>query len=439
MKKYYNKLKNKDKDFISLLKDGGLNFVFYGLNLIIVYFTAILVTKNYGAAAYGRYSIVKSLILVLIILNTLGLNTYAIKLAAHKLHYKDGFFKSDFLKKSYFILFITSIIFTLFLFFFKNEIAITIFNDEKLEEYLTYFPLILFFSVFLNYNSNVLKGQGKILSFSIISSFLNNFIFLGLLIIIFNWYSKSELYIVLSLLISFIIALIVSVVRIFPLNYTENVKKIKCSFLIKESLPMMLSSSMIFIIFSIDTLMLGYFDSSENVGIYRIVTQISGVNAVFLIILSAIVGPKISNLHSEGKGMEIKSLIQKSSKAILFITLPILVLILVFASNILLFFGNEYLSAKYAIIILSICQFLYAISGFVDLILNMTGKQKTFGRITVLTAVLNIVLNFILIPKFGLTGAAVATGFSILLTNLLGIIYVQKKYNFLPFYFPFIK
>ena len=91
-----------------------------------------------------------------------------------------------FLKKSYFILFITSIIFTLFLFFFKNEIAITIFNDEKLEEYLTYFPLILFFSVFLNYNSNVLKGQGKILSFSIISSFLNNFIFLGLLIIIFK-------------------------------------------------------------------------------------------------------------------------------------------------------------------------------------------------------------------------------------------------------------
>ena len=159
----------------------------------------------------------------------------------------------------------------------------------------------------------------------------------------------------------------------------------------------MLSSSMVFIIFSVDTLMLGFFDSSENVGIYRIVTQVSGINAVFLIIIGAVVAPKISKLYSENKILEIKPLIIKSSKIVLLITLPILVIILIFSKQMLLFFGEEYLSAFHSILIPSICQFFYAISGFVDIILNMTGKQGIFGKITFITALINIILNLLLI------------------------------------------
>lgn len=438
MKKYLKNFKNKDKDLLDLLKGGGLNFVFYGMNLIIVYLLAIFITKYYGAATYGRYSIIKSLILVLIIFNTLGLNTYAIKLASHIKHYNGGIFKSDFLKKSYFILFLSSIVFTLILFLFKKEIAISIFNDKDLEVYLYYFPAILLFSVFLNYNSNVLKGQGRVLAFSLVSSFLNNFIFISSIIIIYNWYSKNELYLVISLLFSFVIAFLTSFFKIFPLKYSKVVTKLRYSNLLKESFPMMLSSSMIFIVFSVDTLMLGYFVSSEDVGIYRVITQISALNAIFLITFNAIVGPKISNLFSEGKNLEIKSLVFKSSKIIFYISLPILFIILIFSKDILHFFGKEYLAGSSAIIILSVCQFIYAISGSVDLILNMTGKQKIFGKITVLTAIFNIILNFILIPKLGINGAAIATGISILLTNFLGLIFIYKDFKFLAVYIPFI-
>ncbi|AUC85510.1 hypothetical protein CW731_09500 [Polaribacter sp. ALD11] len=439
MKKYLSTIKNNDKDLFELIKKGGLNFIFYGLNLCIVYFLAILITKFYGAAAYGRYSIIKSLILVFIIFNTLGLNTFATKLSSDRNHFDKGLFKTDFFKKSYYILIFTSIIFTAILLVFKREIAISIFGDQNLEIYLTYFPFILVFAVFLNYNSNVLKGQGKILAFSIVSSFLNNLVFITALIFGYLFFSKSELFLVLSLFISFVIAFFASIFKILPIRYSKPYKESRYSMLLKESFPMMLSSSMIFIIFSVDTLMLGYFDSSENVGIYRIVTQVSGLNAIFLIIFGAVVGPKISNFFSEGRTSEIKPLIVKSSKIVLCVTFPILILILIFSKDILLFFGEEYLKAVEAVVILSICQFLYATSGFVDLILNMTGKQKVFGIITFLAATINIILNLILIPKYGITGAAISTGFSILLTNGLGIIYVKKNYNFLPFYIPFVK
>lgn len=436
MKKYFKKL---DSEFKDLFKGFSLNLIFYVLNLVIVYFLAILITKYYGPATYGRYSIIKSLILILIIFNTLGLNTNAIKLSAHKDYFFNGIYKTDFFKKSYLLLICTSVIFTFLLLFFKSEIVFFVFKDPELMVYLNFFPLILLFSVFLNFNSNVLKGQGKILSFSVISSFLNNFTFILLLFLFFNFYSKNESFLVLSLLISFIIAFISSLFKIFPLRFSKPIKKEKYSKLLKDSLPMMLSSSMIFIIFSIDTLMIGFFESSNNVGVYRIVTQISGINAIFLIIFGAIVGPKISNYFSQNKDFKIKKLIVRSSKIIFFITIPFLFLILLFSNEILNFFGEDYLIGKNAIIILSVSQFIYSITGFVDLILNMTGKQNVFGKITILGAVINITLNLILIPKFSITGAAIATGFSILLTNLFAIIYIYRKYNYLPFYIPFKK
>jgi len=428
----------KDKDFLSLVKGGGVNFIFYGLNLVIVYVLAIVLSKYYGAAAYGRYSIIKSLILVLIIFSSLGLNTLAIKLASNRNFYENKKYKVNFLKKSYLLIIFTTLIISTIIFFLKRTIAVKIFNDSNLELYLTYFPFILFFAVFLNYNSNLLKGQGKIFMFSFVSSFFNNLVFIILVFFFFNYFSHDEEFILIGLLLSFVVAFALSFFKIIPVRKDFENKSIKYYDLLKESLPMMLSSSMIFVIFSVDTLMLGYFETSDNVGIYRVVTQISSVNAIALVILNAVVGPKISQFNSCNNKKKIVDIVYKSSKLVFLTSIPILILIVFFSKEILFFFGEEYLKGYNAIIILSICQFIYAISGFADLILNMTGKQRIFGRITIFTAMGNICLNFILIPNYGITGAAVATGISILLTNLVSLYFIKKEYNFLSIYIPFL-
>ncbi len=113
----------------NIIKKGSTVFLFYALNLILVYFISIFISKYYGPEVYGRYSIIKSLILILIIIATLGLNTLAIKLSSNVNHYNSGVFKSDFLKKSYLIIFIGSIIISVFLFFKKTTIALFIFKD----------------------------------------------------------------------------------------------------------------------------------------------------------------------------------------------------------------------------------------------------------------------------------------------------------------------
>lgn len=427
---FLNKFKN------DIFKNVSYNFIFYALNLLLVYVIAVIITKYFGSEVYGRYSLIKSMIMILIVFNTIGLNTNAIRLSANKDYFYKGYFKSDYILKSYKILFILSLFFMFFFIIFRKFIANDIFNDPGFETYLKILPFVLFFAVFLNFNSNVLKGQGKILKFSFVSSFLNNFIFLFLILIVYNFINKGVNLIMEFLLISFIISFLTSLKYIIPIKNHKNARKTPYRELIKDSLPMMLSSTMIFIIFSLDTLMIGFFESSQKVGVYRVVSQISALNGIFYIVFSSVVAPKISTYFSENKLDKIESLVLKSSKTIFFITFPILFIIILFSNKILVFFGEEFLEGRSSIIILSICQFLYAFTGFVDLILNMTKKQSVFGKITIATAFCNVVLNLSLIPTFGITGAAIATGLSLLLTNIFAILYIKREYGYIPFYFP---
>ncbi len=422
-----------------VVKGGGINLIFYGLNIVIVYVIAIVISKFYGAEAYGRFSIIKSLILVLIIFGTLGLNTLAIRLSSDKNHYNKNIYSSDFLKKSYIIVSFSSFMIAAIFFFFKTEIATYIFNDAKLEDYLAVFPALLFFATLLNYNSNLFKGQGKVLLFSIVSSFLGNFILLLLILTIYYFFSNNEVYLMVAFLAGIVIAFSISIYHLLPVQYASKYDSISIKKLLSIGLPMMMSASMIYLIFSVDVLMLGIFETSESVGIYRIITQLASLNTIFVIVLGTVIGPKVSFLYSQNKLGELKKIIRNVSKLIFYVTLPILIAILIFSKEILLFFGNNHLVGLNALIILSLCQFFFAMTGFVDLILNMTGHQKVYGTITLIMALINVLLNLILIPHFGILGAAIATGFSIVVTNAITAIYIKKKLKVLPVFLPIIK
>ena len=353
----FKSLKISDQQLQDIIKKGSIVFLFYALNLVLVYFISIFISKYYGPEVYGRYSIIKSLILILIIIATLGLNTLAIKLSSNTNHSNEGVFKSDFFNKSYLIILFSSILISVFIFLKKKWIALYIFKDIELEKYLTIFPFLFIAAVFLNYNSNLFKGQGRFLLFSILSSFLNSLLLFLAILVVYHFYSKDEVFLMISYLVSILISFILSTYYAFPLRRDSVLNKTSIKKLISTSFPMMLSSSMIYIIFSIDILMLGFFDTSKNVGIYRIITQIASINAIFVIAFGTVIGPKISKLYSEKKVKEFKNIIKTSSKLIFFITLPILISILLFSTKILLFFGTDYLKGLYALILLSISQF----------------------------------------------------------------------------------
>ena len=72
-------------------------------------------------------------------------------------------------------------------------------------------------------------------------------------------------------------------------------------------------------------------------------------------------------------------------------------------------------------------------SGSVAIILNMTGKEKVFRNIIFVALVINILLNLLLIPKFGIEGAAIASASSLIFWNLYSVYYVYKELGVMTF------
>ena len=102
-----------------------------------------------------------------------------------------------------------------------------------------------------------------------------------------------------------------------------------------------------------------------------------------------------------------------------------------FPSSILSFFGDEFILAKFSLLILAFSQAINALSASLGTILNMTGMQKVYGNILLVFLVLNIVLNYLLIPIYGIEGAAIASASSLMFWNLYSVFYVYKYYGVL--------
>ena len=110
----------------------------------------------------------------------------------------------------------------------------------------------------------------------------------------------------------------------------------------------------------------------------------------------------------------------------------------IFPEEILAIFGPEFVTAAYCLILLSLGKMFSAISGSVGTLLQMSGNQIYFQNVLIAAAVLNVVLNYFLIPIYGLIGAAIASMVSNIFWNILMIFYIKKHFGFLTIYIPFI-
>ncbi len=103
------------------------------------------------------------------------------------------------------------------------------------------------------------------------------------------------------------------------------------------------------------------------------------------------------------------------------------------------FFGKEFISGFRALMIMSFGQFVNAFCGSVGYLLTMTGNQNTFKNIFLLSAILNLILCFLLIPVFGFDGAAMSFSVSMIFWNVVSLLIVKKKFGFVTYYLPFLK
>jgi len=232
-----------------------------------------------------------------------------------------------------------------------------------------------------------------------------------------------------------VVVMIVSLIFIFKKFRGIQSKRIFTNKeIIKTSFPMMLSSSVLLLMAWSDTIMIGIFKTEADVGVYNVALKLAMITGIVLGAVNSIVAPKLSETFNNDRMNEFRKLIKQSTRIIFFSTLPILIILFLFPEFLLSFFGTEFAMAKTTLLILLVGQVVNVMSGSVGYILQMTGKEKAFQNILLLALVINIILNILLIPKFGIEGAAVASSFSLLLWNLSSVFYIYRRYNVSTFF-----
>lgn len=179
---------------------------------------------------------------------------------------------------------------------------------------------------------------------------------------------------------------------------------------------------------NLDILMLGFFDAGTGTGLYRAAIALSALVTFGLLVVNSIIMPLLAGLHANGSQEELQRLITKSVRLITALSL-IGALCLFLGGKFFLgfLFGDAYLDAHTVLIILVFGQFSNAFFGPVALILNMTGNEKLTLASVCVTVVVNIVLNYTLIPIYGIEGAAIATAVSMFIWNLILVCVLKWK------------
>ena len=432
----------QDKDFSELFKKGGLSFVIRIGGQVLGFLLTLIIANYFGAQGLGDYVLSIVVLRIAALVSKLGMDTFSIRFIAS--FAKQGKWKSIqiFRKKIIFILTVTSLISSLVLYYFSFEIAAIIGAKNEHIRLNAFFVLPMAFFM-LHYQS--LRGLKRIAEFSFFYRMSQaTFSIISIFIITqFIMDGNVPVYAYLSSLA------IVSVLAVVSFRYWFNKKKVINEFeqvedlalskILTISIPLMLAQSVQFIMAWTDKLMLGNMMSSEAVGIYFTAFKLSMFASIGLMAVNSIASPKFAELYGKKDFEGLKKVAHQSTKMIFLATIPLVIIFFLFPEFLLGIFGEEFKLGVTAFIYLSFGKLISSFSGSVGNLLQMTGRQVIFMKVLFFGAIVNVILNYLLIPEVGIEGAALASMISLSTWNLTMVYFVKKEFGFYTFYIPFIK
>lgn len=275
------------------------------------------------------------------------------------------------------------------------------------------------------------RSDRKIKEYYFINGFLTMILRIALIICFYYLTGKSEFSIAFAVYFSFVFS---NVMYLFHNKKKFNKLNYDKDFL-KYSFTLVLAGVMGALISKADLLMLGNMTTKTDVGVYQITVQISNVSSSLLLIFNTVFAPEISKLFYEQKIDQLKSLYLKVTRVLTVLSFVITFVLIIGSSLILQVFGSEFIEGQSALIYRSLGQFVNVAVGGVWLMLSMTGEPRFQFYANVIAIIINVLFNLLLIPIYGINGAAFASMITIIFTNVMGYVIVSKRFNIKVFKF----
>ena len=207
---------------------------------------------------------------------------------------------------------------------------------------------------------------------------------------------------------------------------------------LRYSLPLTPNSLIRWITDSSDRYLIGFFLGVGSVGIYSAAYAIGNLVQLFITPIQFILFPTLSKLYDEGKSNDVKVYLSYSMKYFLFIAIPAVFGLTVLSKPLLeIFTSPEFVPGSSVIPFIALAGLM---AGVFQIVINITHlvKRTQFNLVIhVIAAVINVILNVLLIPMIGILGAAIATTLSYLVMVIICTI-VSFRYITFNLHWDFI-
>lgn len=325
---------------------------------------------------------------------------------------------------------ISGLLMGIILYSFSTFISVNFFHISEMITPLRITALCFPFIAIQKTVIGILNGSRKMNHFALINILQNTSVFLTSIFFVF--FLKMG---VIGATIGFVAPTII--IGVISLLYIRNQFFLPSRLLLRVILKEMtwfgfyivLGNSIGMIIAQIGSLLIGRFMGETDVGYYAVAGILIQGMTLLPSAVQRVTAPAIATYYGKKEYSKIKGFVENTMLKVMLIELIFLVFLILFGEEIIvILFSDKFMPAYTPMLILSIGYFIYAPFLSVCTIFASIGKINFSFKLDVLCATLSVILDLLLIPLYGLIGAALATTFSLTFTVLINL-YFMNKYN----------
>jgi O-antigen/teichoic acid export membrane protein len=426
-----------------IAKGAGIGFIGAFIGMAFGYFSRIVIARFLGPGDYGLITLGIAGMSIAATLSLLGLPSGIQRFVSfYKGKGDEGKIKGTILG-ALTISFPLSLFLAILIFIGADWVSIHVFHEPHLTPVLKIFALAIPFSVcaqnlvsstigfqdlrYKVYVNDLFQNTFKLVA--IVTLFLLEF---GVFGAVWGW--------VLAIILTPFLALYFLDKKLFPV-FKSKIKSVHVEKeLFSFSWPLIFVSAAGLIIGWTDTLMLGYFSNASDVGIYNVALPTAMLVMNVTVAFSMIFLPVASELYARNKIDDLRKAYSAVTKWVFSLTLPIFLLMALFSKSIIqIIFGSEYIFGAMALSILVAGFFIDSATGPVAHITLIYGRTKINMGCSFIGAGTNFTLNFLLIPIYGIEGAAIATASSYILMKIALMISAYRISGMQPYKLSYFK